>query len=389
MNQDRRARRRWARSRRARRRASGPGSSARRWRRAPPPRRGRARPRRPRRRQPPRREPDGLADAQGTSPSPTPSRARPPPPTPTPDADADRLVSAPLTGEPVKPRGRQPPRDRGDDRRPVRRPAAVRPVARPTSCGRRPAEGGIPRYMALFQTGTRRPSGPVRSSRLYFIAWAAEWALGVRPRRRLAAGDGAAPLLQGQGRRSCTTPTAPVRGHVPVPRSPSGSRRTTCTRTRRTSGRCGKKVGAKAVDGQEPLWKFAPDAPLEQRPEGRHDRRPVPRQQDHLQVRPQDEHLPALGDRSRASRSTRPPAEESGSRPRTSIVMMVAFVPRRGDTKGRLDGDSHGHGPAWISTNGKTIKGEWRKTIVHGAHPVLRQGRQRGHADRRARRSSR
>ena len=38
-----------------------------------------------------------------------------------------------------------------------------------------PAEGGIPRYMALFSEGDPPAVGPIRSSRLYYIAWAAEW----------------------------------------------------------------------------------------------------------------------------------------------------------------------------------------------------------------------
>ena len=38
-----------------------------------------------------------------------------------------------------------------------------------------PAEGGIPRYMALFSEGSPPSVGPIRSSRLYYIAWAAEW----------------------------------------------------------------------------------------------------------------------------------------------------------------------------------------------------------------------
>jgi hypothetical protein len=38
-----------------------------------------------------------------------------------------------------------------------------------------PAEGNIPRYMAIFQSGTPVRIGPVRSARLYFVRWAAEW----------------------------------------------------------------------------------------------------------------------------------------------------------------------------------------------------------------------
>jgi hypothetical protein len=38
-----------------------------------------------------------------------------------------------------------------------------------------PAEGGIPRYMAVFQTQDPPTIGPIRSARLYFIKWAQEW----------------------------------------------------------------------------------------------------------------------------------------------------------------------------------------------------------------------
>jgi hypothetical protein len=38
-----------------------------------------------------------------------------------------------------------------------------------------PAEGGIPRYMAIFQTQEPVQIGPIRSSRLYFVAWAEEY----------------------------------------------------------------------------------------------------------------------------------------------------------------------------------------------------------------------
>ena len=37
------------------------------------------------------------------------------------------------------------------------------------------AEGGIPRYMGIFQTQDPPLIGPIRSARLYFVAWAEEW----------------------------------------------------------------------------------------------------------------------------------------------------------------------------------------------------------------------
>jgi DUF3048 family protein len=38
-----------------------------------------------------------------------------------------------------------------------------------------PAEGGVPRYMLIFQTNDFTKVGPVRSARLYFVSWASEW----------------------------------------------------------------------------------------------------------------------------------------------------------------------------------------------------------------------
>ena len=38
-----------------------------------------------------------------------------------------------------------------------------------------PVEGGIPRYMAVYQGQDAGSIGPVRSARLYFVRWAAEW----------------------------------------------------------------------------------------------------------------------------------------------------------------------------------------------------------------------
>lgn len=56
------------------------------------------------------------------------------------------------------------------------------PAARPQSgfndasvVWQAPAEGGIPRYMMWFQDSVPPAVGPVRSARLYFVAWASEW----------------------------------------------------------------------------------------------------------------------------------------------------------------------------------------------------------------------
>ena len=51
-----------------------------------------------------------------------------------------------------------------------RRPASTTPIV-----WQAPAEGGIPRYMMIFQDRIPPSVGPVRSARQYYIAWAAEW----------------------------------------------------------------------------------------------------------------------------------------------------------------------------------------------------------------------
>ena len=82
--------------------------------------------------------------------------------------------AGPAHGHAGEARDRGPARDGGHGRRPVRRPAAVGPVGRRRRVagarrGRHPALHGV------FQTGEPARVGPVRSSRLYFIAWASEW----------------------------------------------------------------------------------------------------------------------------------------------------------------------------------------------------------------------
>ena len=129
-----------------------------------------------------------------------------------------------------------------------------------------PAEGGIPRYMALFQTGSPKAVGPVRSSRYYFIAWASEWRsvyvhVGGSPQAlgllRSSKGKGSvvydADGFRYEGRYLWRVNTRFAPHNV---YSDAKNLRT-----------MGKKVGAKAVDYKSP-WKFGPDKLLSLRPKG-------------------------------------------------------------------------------------------------------------------------
>src|SRR5438876_697958 len=105
---------------------------------------------------------EGSSPAPATTPGPTPIV----PPSPT-------LVPAPLTGRLVTPQAaaRHPIAVMIDDLAPARPQSGFSAAS---IVWQAPAEGGIPRYMMVFQENIPKDVGPVRSSRYYYIAWAAE-----------------------------------------------------------------------------------------------------------------------------------------------------------------------------------------------------------------------
>lgn len=127
-----------------------------------------------------------------------------------------------------------------------------------------PAEGGIPRYMAIFGPTLPKAIGPVRSSRYYYIAWAAEW-------RALYAHAGGSPqalaTLRTQGAGQLVYNADEFRWggffHRITTRLAPHNLYTEGNTLRRLAGQIG------AADGTiKPIWSFAPDAPLEARPTG-------------------------------------------------------------------------------------------------------------------------
>jgi hypothetical protein len=111
----------------------------------------------------------GGAFGSGSSTSPI---EAPPSPTPTPPPVAATTDGVWLPASQAARATRHPIAVMIDDQ------AAARPQSGLASANivwQAPAEGGIPRYMAIFQTTDAPAIGPVRSSRLYFVGWAAEW----------------------------------------------------------------------------------------------------------------------------------------------------------------------------------------------------------------------
>lgn len=299
-------------------------------------------------------EPSPSASASpAPSPSPSPSPSLEPSPTPEP---TPVLVAAPLDGKLVKPSlaRRHPIAVMIDDL------SAARPqsgLSQASVVWQAPAEGGIPRYMALFQEGNPPAVGPVRSSRLYFIAWAAEWRAvyvhaGGSPQAKqlLGSSKGQGSVVynaddfrwEGKYLHRVTFRTAPHNVY--------------------TSGKelrqLARKVGAKPID-RKPLWHFAPDADISARPQG--GKIIVPYPYNRIVYR-----YNRNTNTYRRSVSVEGKQVDAGTKvriaPKNVVIMFMSFSPLNDGTHhNRLSAQFTGSGKAYIATNGKTIRGTWEK----------------------------
>jgi hypothetical protein len=293
------------------------------------------------------------------TPSPPPSPSPTPTPTPTPKP-TPVLVRAPLTGRPVTPRvaAQHPIALMIDDA------SAARPQSGFNAASvvwQAPAEGGVPRYMMVFQDQMPVDVGPVRSARYYFILWAAEWKavyghVGGSPQAMAtlrAKGNGQLVYNADQFRwggtyyRRISQRPAPHNVY-----SDGKSLRIMATR-----------VGAK----NEPMkaaWRFAPDVPLAQRPSGGIIRVDYPYNSiTYRYDRATNSYLRGIRGQARQIDA----ADGKQVAPKNVVVMMMSFAPLNdGSQKHRLEAKVVGSGKAWIATNGRTIVGTWKKTSVAG-----------------------
>jgi hypothetical protein len=217
-----------------------------------------------------------------------------------------------------------------------------------------PAEGGVPRYMAMYLDRLPDELGPVRSARVYFIGWAAEW-------RAVYAHSGGSPaalrLLRRRGDGDLVYNADEYRyGGGAFERS----RDRFAPHNVYTSGPRMRRLGIRlgAEDGErDPVWTFAPDAPVAERPYGGSIRVPYPW---NLVIYRYDRESnrwirQVTGEKPQVDQNDREPIG-----PKNVVVMYAQFT-NTGDAKGRLDADIVGSGKATISTNGRTITGTWRK----------------------------
>ena len=302
----------------------------------------------------PAASPAATASAQEST-APTPSAVPTATPTPGPS-----LVPAPLTGTLVTAAAaaRHPIAVMIDDQ------IAARPQSGLSSASivwQAPAEGGIPRYMLIFQDTIPTDVGPVRSARYYYVAWASEL-------RAMYVHSGGSPqalaTLRAQGSGQLVYNADEFRWggsfHRISTRASPHNLYTTGAKLRALANRLG------AADG--PItwpWRFARDAVLGWRPVG--GRIVVSYQANVIRYdydRTSNTYLRSVTGEKRQLDGT----TKRRIAPKNVVVMQVRFGPLNdgNPSKKRLEADIIGSGPAWISTNGMTIKGTWRKASTKG-----------------------
>ena len=306
--------------------------------------------------------PPGTAQPSGTAAQPSPAGSTAPSePPPSPEA-TPVLVPAPLTGVLVSPAAA------------AQHPIAVmiddQADARPQSgfnaasvVWHAPAEGGIPRYMLIFQDEIPTDVGPVRSARQYYIEWAAEW-------NSMYVHSGGSPQA---------IATLAAKGHGEWVYNADEFRwggRYLWRVTDRfaphnvyTDGKnlraLAKKLGAadRALDA---AWTFGPDKAADLRPTGGTIRVNYPYETITYRYDAATNTYPRYIDG-----STRPQRDRADGKvvaPKNVVILRMAFGALNDGhpDKHRLEARNIGRGDAWISTGGVTVKGEWRKKSATG-----------------------
>ncbi|MEO5918225.1 MAG: DUF3048 domain-containing protein [Candidatus Limnocylindrales bacterium] len=301
----------------------------------------------------------GLAGSPLPSPSDlvvlTPTAAPTPTPAPTPI-----LVPAPLTGLPVSVQAsmQHVVAVMVDDHRDARPQSGFNAASQVWQV---PAEGGIPRYMMIFQETVPGEVGPIRSARQYFIEWASEWkALYVH----VGGAPNALATLRSKGRGELvynadgfrfegtqmwrdTTRTAPHNEYTDGPHLRAMA----------------KIVGAADVP-ITPAWTFGPAASTWKRPAGTSIVVTYPYETITYRYDAATNSYPRFIDKSATQQ-----VDAADGQPVAAsnvVILRVRFGALNDGhpSKKRLEAEDVGSGEAIISSNGQVIRGTWEKTAV-------------------------
>jgi Protein of unknown function (DUF3048) N-terminal domain/Protein of unknown function (DUF3048) C-terminal domain len=223
-----------------------------------------------------------------------------------------------------------------------------------------PAEGGIPRYMAIFGATVPTDVGPVRSSRYYYIAWASEYKAmyvhaGGSPQALstlLAQGNGqlvynADEFRYGGSFRRISSRVAPHNLY------------TTGRQLRRLA------INLHATAAPKAIWTFDPPSQPEDRPVGGTISFAYPQNAiRYTYDRVTNTYLRTVS----VEGAQHDAANKVRIAPTNVIIMWMKFGPLNdGEAyKHRLEATVVGSGPAWVAANGHTVKGTWKKTSLSG-----------------------
>ncbi len=277
-----------------------------------------------------------------------------PPPTPVPTPETR---PAPLTGLPVSPEAARylPIAVMVDDNALARPQSGFNDAA---IVWHAPAEGGVPRYMLVFQDRIPDEIGPIRSARQYYIEWAAEYdALFVHH-------GGSPGALETLRRRGSGQWVWNADGFRWIGQYLWRATDRFAPHNVYTDGEhlrdLAKRLGAK--DGEvEGAWAFARAADPRLRPDGGTITVTYPYES--ITYR----YDPATNRYRRFINSAKKPQVDRVDgkvvAPTNVVILRMAFgqLSNSPDNHGRLEAHNVGTGDAWISTNGRTVKGTWSK----------------------------
>ena len=260
----------------------------------------------------------------------------------------------------------------------IPRPAAVR-LQRASVVWQAPAEGGIPRYMLIFPDScpVGRP-GAQRAAVLPRVGLGVE--RGLRPRRRLAAGD---ETLREKGHGQLVYNADEFRwGGVYFRRIRTASPRTTCTRAARSSAKLSRRLGAKSKV-MKPEWKFAPDTRLELRPEGGTITTVYPWNTITYRYNRKTNTYRRVSVGREASDRSRPEGDR-GAQERDRDARVISRRSTTVSKKHRLEATVHRQRQGVDRHQRPNDQGHVAQDVDEVADQVLRRERQRGHADGRS-----
>jgi hypothetical protein len=230
-----------------------------------------------------------------------------------------------------------------------------------------PAEGGIPRYMLVFQDSIPKSVGPIRSAREYFLEWAAEYRsmyvhAGGSPQAiaTLRQYGGGRLVWNAEGLRFDGSFLFRVGFRIAPHNLYTDGARLRALATF-------LHVGDGAV---KPTWAFRPQIADAERAGPGQLTVSYP-----LYETITYRYSPLTNSYLRYINGSRKPQVDAADgkpvAPKNVIVLRMHFAPLAGpNPKGRLEATDVGSGPAWIATGGVTIQGTWRKA-AKGAPTLL------------------